>query len=89
MILLLGKILKQILNKLKKLCNKCGAPSQKNTVFLWKKNVSVENATFFNIKKDMEFIFDKANLKANKGIQNEKSIVIFNKFLSKTYFFMV
>lgn len=40
----------------------------KSIVFLWKKNVSVENANFLNIKKDMEFIFDKADLNVNKGI---------------------
>lgn len=40
----------------------------KSIVFLWKKSISVENATFVNIKNDMEFIFDKANIKGNKGI---------------------
>ena len=32
-------------------------------VFLWKKNVDIENATFDNIKDDMNYIFDKANIK--------------------------
>lgn len=32
-------------------------------VFLWKKKVDIKEATFENIKKDMNFIFDKANLK--------------------------
>lgn len=32
-------------------------------VFLWKKKVDVKEATFQNIKKDMKYIFDKANLK--------------------------
>ena len=31
-------------------------------VFLWKKKVEVEKATFYHIKKDMKNIFDKANL---------------------------
>ena len=35
----------------------------KSIVFLWKKQVDVENATYKNIKKDMNTIFDKANLK--------------------------
>lgn len=35
----------------------------KSIVFLWKKNVDVENATFDNIKIDMNYIFDKANIK--------------------------
>lgn len=32
-------------------------------VFLWKKKVDVKEATFENIKRDMNFIFNKANLK--------------------------
>lgn len=32
-------------------------------IFLWKKKVDIKEATFQNIKKDMNFIFDKANLK--------------------------
>ena len=32
-------------------------------VFLWKKKVDVSNATFSNIKADMNNIFDKANIK--------------------------
>ena len=35
----------------------------KSIVFLWKKQVDVKNATYKNIKKDMDTIFDKANLK--------------------------
>ena len=31
-------------------------------VFLWKKNVNIENATFYNIKNDINIIFDKANI---------------------------
>ena len=34
----------------------------KTLVFLWKKNVNIENATFENIKKDMTFIFKNAGL---------------------------
>ena len=36
-------------------------------VFLWKKKANIENATFDNIKQDMNIIFDKANIK-NKEI---------------------
>lgn len=36
-------------------------------VFLWKKKANIENATFDNIKDDMNNIFDKANIK-NKEI---------------------
>ncbi len=39
----------------------------KSIVFLWKKGVDVRNATFENVKNDMNFIFDKADIK-NKGI---------------------
>ena len=35
----------------------------KSIVFLWKKQADVKNATYKNIKKDMNTIFDKANLK--------------------------
>ena len=35
----------------------------KSIVFLWKKQVDVKNATYKNIKRDMNTIFDKANLK--------------------------
>ena len=35
----------------------------KSIVFLWKKQVDVKNATYKNIKKDMNTIFDKTNLK--------------------------
>lgn len=37
--------------------------NEKSIVFLWKKQVDVKNATYKNIKKDMNTIFDKANLK--------------------------
>jgi len=42
--------------------------SGKSIVFLWKKNVDIENATFINIKIDMNKIFDKAEIKINKEI---------------------
>lgn len=35
----------------------------KSIVFLWKKNVDTINANFKNIEEDMNFIFDKANIK--------------------------
>ena len=31
-------------------------------VFLWKKKSSIENATYNNVKKDMNYIFDKAQI---------------------------
>ena len=37
-----------------------------NIVFLWKKNVDIENATFSNIQNDMNKIFDKAHIMKNK-----------------------
>lgn len=37
--------------------------SNKSIVFLWKKNVDIKNATFENIKSDMIYIFNKANIK--------------------------
>ena len=37
--------------------------SGKSIVFLWKKNVNVENVTFESVKSDMNYIFDKANIK--------------------------
>ena len=37
---------------------KCGY----SIVFLWKKKVSIENARFINIEKDMIDILDKANI---------------------------
>lgn len=33
-----------------------------NIVFLWNKNISLENADFFEIKKEMESLFKKAGL---------------------------
>jgi ribonuclease P protein component len=56
-------------NKIKRLIRECykieeaQIKSGKSIVFLWKKNVDIENATFENIRNDMNFIFDKANLK--------------------------
>lgn len=38
----------------------------KSIVFLWKKKVNVENATFDNIKSDMNNIFEKSNIKIDK-----------------------
>ena len=34
----------------------------KNIVFLWNKNVSAENISFFDIKTDMKNIFGKAKI---------------------------
>ena len=34
-----------------------------NIIFLWKKKSDVKNATFHAIEADMNYIFDKANLK--------------------------
>ena len=42
--------------------------SGKSIVFLWKKNIDVKNATFENIKNDMDSIIDKSNLMQNKEI---------------------
>lgn len=42
--------------------------SGKSIVFLWKKSADVKNANFENIKNDMNNIFDKADLKINKGM---------------------
>ena len=38
-------------------------------VFLWKKSVTTEKATFNNIKSDVDMLFDKANI-----IEYEKNI---------------
>ena len=38
-------------------------------VFLWKKGIDTKNALFNNIKDDMNYIFDKANLKIDKAQQ--------------------
>ena len=35
----------------------------KSIVFLWKKKVDIENATFENIKNDINNIFEKSNIK--------------------------
>ena len=35
----------------------------KSIVFLWKKKANIENATFENIKSDMNYIFEKSNIK--------------------------
>lgn len=37
--------------------------SGKSIVFLWKKNIDIKNATFENIRIDMNKIFDKADIK--------------------------
>ena len=37
----------------------------KSIVFLWKKKDDIKNATFENIKSDMNNIFEKANIKNN------------------------
>lgn len=39
--------------------------SGKSIVFLWKKKVDIQNATFDNIKSDMNNIFEKSNVKNN------------------------
>ena len=39
----------------------------KSIVFLWKKSADIKNVNFLNVKEDMDNIFDKANLKMNKG----------------------
>ncbi len=39
--------------------------SGKSIVFLWKKNKDIQNATFENIKFDMNKIFEKAKIKIN------------------------
>ena len=41
--------------------------SGKSIVFLWKKSADIKNVNFLNVKEDMDNIFDKANLKMNKG----------------------
>ena len=38
----------------------------KSIVFLWKKKADVKNATFYNIKNDMNSIFEKSNIKNNE-----------------------
>lgn len=38
----------------------------KSIVFLWKKKADVKNATFDNIKSDMNSIFEKSNMKNNE-----------------------
>ena len=40
----------------------CNIKSGYSIIFLWKKRVGVENATFKNIKNDINKIFDKANI---------------------------
>ena len=64
-----GKAVKR--NKIKRLIRenyKILEPQIKNgksIVFLWKKKVDIKNATFENIKNDMNIIFEKANIKNN------------------------
>ena len=56
-------------NKIKRLIRenyKVLEPQIKNgnsIVFLWKKKADVKNATFYNIKNDMNSIFEKSNMK--------------------------
>ena len=38
----------------------------KSIVFLWNKKIKLENANFYNIKKDMINIFEKANILIGK-----------------------
>ena len=38
----------------------------KSIVFLWKKKADVKNATFDNIKSDMNIIFEKSNMENNE-----------------------
>lgn len=38
----------------------------KSIVFLWKKKANIENATFENIKSDLNNIIEKADIKKNK-----------------------
>ena len=65
-----GKAVKR--NKIKRLIRenyKILEPQIKNgksIVFLWKKKVDIENATFENIKNDINSIFEKSNIKNNK-----------------------
>ena len=44
-------------------------------VFLWKKKADIENATFENIKSDIKFIFDKAEILEEN---NEKNTYLAN-----------
>ena len=72
-----GKAVKR--NKIKRLIRenyKILEPQIKNgksIVFLWKKKVDIKNATFENIKSDMNNIFDKAKIR--KYRKNEKNII--------------
>jgi len=62
----IGKSVKR--NKIRRLIKENYRLLEKNIkvgnsiIILWKKNISIENATFKNVKKDMENIFIKANL---------------------------
>ena len=38
----------------------------KSIIFLWKKKADIENATFNNIQKDMNHIFEKSGIINNK-----------------------
>lgn len=66
----IGKAVKR--NKIKRLIKEnyklfeMEIKSGKSIVFLWKKNRDIKNATFSNIKDDMNYIFNKANIKINK-----------------------
>ena len=54
-------------------------------VLMWKKKQSTENATYKNIKNDMQSIFDKAKIIWKK---NEKNINKIYWMVSKAYFLM-
>ena len=66
----IGKAVRR--NRIKRLLRECYLNSESNIllgksiVFLWKKNVDIENATFSNIQNDMNKIFDKAHIMKNK-----------------------
>ena len=47
-----------------------------NIVFLWKKKADISNATFINIKRDMEKIFFKAGV-----INNEENLSVDDKII--------
>lgn len=41
-----------------------------SVVFLWKKKADINKATFDNVKKDVQYIFDKASLFEEKNEEN-------------------
>ena len=56
-------------NKIKRLIRECYKNLEfdinvgQSIIFLWKKKANINNATFQNIKADMNSIFEKSNLK--------------------------